>query len=188
VRPVVTESDSRVRREETTELAGRAARAVPGSNAEIARLLERVMPRVFKFFCRRVYDVAMAEDLASQTLAGVLQALLKGSYDPGRSFNTFLWTIARRRLADEYDARKKKPPPEAGRESDSGLRAVDTRLDGEAILRAIHSRLGSEKYEAFLLHYEGFRATEIAEIVRRDRKTIASWLAEAQDIARRMLV
>ena len=77
----VMESDPHVGREKTTAIAGRAARAASGSSAELGSLLERVMPRVFKFFYRRVYDTSVAEDLASQTLGAVLEALRRGSYD-----------------------------------------------------------------------------------------------------------
>src|SRR5512139_3936307 len=76
-------------------------RSRDGDAEAFAELYRRYLTPVYRFIFRRVGgDVAVAEDLTSQVFLEALDGL-SGYRERGR-FVAWLFTIARRRLADRY--------------------------------------------------------------------------------------
>jgi len=176
----------------TTHLAGEAMRTgSPASRAAHAALFERVVTRVHRYFQRMCRDPHEADECLQRTLTLLEESLTRRAYDPGRSFNTWLWLKARTVHAQWCRERGRRPaplPPERAADARDPSAAVDRRLDAAAVLAAVRERLGEESYEAFVLYYEGgLTQAEVGEALGRDRKTVRSRIAEAHALIDRLL-
>lgn len=172
----------------TTQLAGEAVREPLASNACHASLFDRVGERIYRYFLKTAWDPNEAEELAQRTFLDLTRSLRNGSYDPGRSFNAWLWIKAHATFVDWCRERRRRMQPLNDGEiaSPSSEVAIDEQLDANAILQVLQQRLGNECYEIFVLYYEGgLTQSEIAEAVGRDRKTVAKRLAQAHELAQK---
>lgn len=176
----------------TTHLAGEAMRSGTASvRAAHAALFERVVTRIHRYFQRMVRDPHEADECLQRTLTLLEESLARSAYDPGRSFNTWMWLKARTVHAQWCRERSRRPgslAPGQAVEPGSVVAGVDRRLDGEAVLAAVRERLGDEVYEAFVLYYEGgLTQAEVGEALGRDRKTVRQRIAQAHDLIDRLL-
>lgn len=175
----------------TTHLAGQALNESPGRNTQRALLFERIVGRIYRYFRKRVWNAEAAEDLAQQTLLVLECSLRDGSYDPGRSFNTWMWLKAHTVYAQYCRERQRAPittaeVPEQPA-ADPATEVAD-KLDAKAVLQALERELGSETYTCFLLYYQGeLTHGEVAEVVGRARKTVAQRIGEAQRFCQRFI-
>jgi RNA polymerase sigma factor (sigma-70 family) len=176
----------------TTGMAGDALREGDDARERHAALFEHVMGRIFRYFRRAVWDRDEAEDLAQETLLRLERSLLDRAYDPTRSFNTWMWMKAHSVYVDWCRKRSNRPNAlpdgyEQAGETD-GVRAADERHDAQRALRAVARELGDEAYECFLLYYQGgLTHAEVAEVLGRNRKTIAARLDDAHRVIDRVL-
>jgi RNA polymerase sigma-70 factor (ECF subfamily) len=162
----------------TTELAAEA-----GDATGQALLFERVLGRIHRYFFRLVAQPDQAEECVQETLLLLHRSLCEGTYQPGRSFNTWVFMKAHRVWVDWCRARAREqdrePPPPQPREPDPA-QAVESRLDAQALLATLAERLGPETYEAFVLRYEGgLGLAELAEALDCNRRTISRRLERA---------
>jgi RNA polymerase sigma-70 factor (ECF subfamily) len=174
----------------TTGLAGRAAAEDPGEGAAHAALFERVIERVYRYFRRTVWDAGEAEECAQRTLLALERSLREGSYVAGHSFNTWIWMKAHQVFVDwcRERGRRMEPLSERGEVPARATDGLERRLDAEAVLRAVASRLGLESYECFVLRYQGgLTLDEVAAAVGRDRKTVTARIRAAHGLIDRML-
>jgi RNA polymerase sigma factor (sigma-70 family) len=173
----------------TTQLAAAARQEPLSANVCHAALFERVEGRIRRYFLKKVWDAEEAEDLAQRTYLELTRSLRSGAFDPGRSFNVWLWMKVHATFVDWCRAlrRRLRPLDDCELVSPSPEPMIDQRLDANAILAALERRLGSEGYEIFVFYYEaGLTTSEIAEMVGRDRKTIAKRLEQARDLLERL--
>jgi len=192
----------------TTNLAGAARRAGEAGDAAAARaaraaVYERVIRRIHAYFRRLVRDPAEAEECLSRALLELERTLApealggaagSAGYDPGRSFNTWMWLKAHSVYAQwcRERARDRRAEPlgerePAAPEAADGARALERRLDAATLLGAIEARLGRETLEAFLLFHEGgLTRSEVAEALGRDRGTITRRLEDAHALLDRL--
>src|SRR5579864_238505 len=63
-----------------------------GSSEAFTELFHRYKQPVFGFFCRRVADLANAEELAQETFFALLRA--RARYEPRALFRTYLYAIS----------------------------------------------------------------------------------------------
>jgi RNA polymerase sigma factor (sigma-70 family) len=176
----------------TTHLAGRA---LDGDDARSVRalLFVRVMDRIHRYFSRLVFSREGAEDCAQQTLLALERSLQDGTYDPGRSFNRWMWIKAHSVYVDHCRAHARHPveplQPEAVATTAPEVSAhVDARLDSVTLLDTLRARLEPEDLEMFTLFYgEELTVSDIAALVGRDRKTVRKRLDEAKRLALRTL-
>ncbi len=82
----------------------RDARA--GDAHALGRLYDTYRDRVVRFATGRLGDAEKAEDVTSETFESVLRNL--GSYRAGTDFEAWLFTIARRRVADHFRRRSRR--------------------------------------------------------------------------------
>jgi RNA polymerase sigma factor (sigma-70 family) len=171
----------------TTELAGAAWREPLDASARHGELFERIAGRIYGYFAKTVWDKLEAEELAQRTLVELERSLREKSYDPARSFNAWMWLKAHTVFAQWCRERQKRAAPLAS-EPAAPEKASDARLDAELVLREVQRQLGDETYEILVLAYQsGLTNVEIAEAVGRDRKTVATRLREARELATRLL-
>lgn len=150
----------------------RLARA--GDAAALEALVRRWQVPLVRFLQRRVGSHADAEDLFQETFVRVCQHL--GQYDPGRSFKTWLFTIAWR-LAANHLRNRRHPLGDEALEAvhDPRTRPADSaeQHDEHEGLWAIARReLSPEHVQMLWLCYvEGFGPREIASVTNK------SWIA-----------
>ncbi len=173
----------------TTALAARAAAESPASNAEHERLFERVYERIFRYFWRICGDPEAAGDNTQETLLLLESSLREGRYEPGRSFNTWIFLKAHRVYCAWCRSRVRKTtalveePLEAPR-----IEAVERRLDATQALEAVRNELGDEACEAFVLRYEGGLSLDaLASVLGCTRKTLGRRLQAAHRVIDRLL-
>lgn len=177
--------------EHTTHLAGRVVAHLAGADAARAALVERVLPRVRRYFQRLVGEQE-ADDCLQETLLLLEQSLASGGYDPARSYNAWVWLKARTVWAQWCRRRGRLPAPlpdQAEPQAASSPPAVHVaeRLDAERLLLALRERLGDEVYETFLLYQEGeLTQDEVAEAVGCDPKTVRKRLRQAEATLERL--
>lgn len=134
--------------------------------AAFRRLAEAYYAPVFQFLARQVPDRADAEDLTQLTFIEAYRSF--GRFDPGRPFAPWIYTIARRCLADFY--RKRGFPNEDLSEGmadpEPDPREAASRSESADRLWAAARRLKPKYHQVLLLHYhEQFSLGETAGIL-----------------------
>ena len=154
--------------------ASDTARLRAGDPAALAQLVHRYQHRLYRYFVRVVRDPAAADDLFQQTWLNVVRRIR--SYDPDRSFDTWLFSIAhnvaidllRRRPAESLDDRDFAA---------SVAGPLETVLAGErkAQLAAALEQLPALYREALSLRFEeGMKLEEIADVIHAPLSTVKS--------------
>lgn len=176
----------------TTQLAAQAMSGAPAARVAHAALFERILERVHRYFRRMLRDQDAAADCLQKTLALLEESLVRGTYEPDRSFNTWMWLKARTVFAQYCREHARAPDqlegPRADPEARDPSELVSERLDAAAVLERVRSDLGEETYEAFVLYYEGgLTQEELAAALERDRKTIRKRIRAAHELIDRLL-
>lgn len=158
-----------------------------------AALFERILERIHRYFRRMLKDQDAAADCLQKTMTLLEESLSRGTYQPDRSFNTWMWLKARTVFAQYCRAYERKPDqlperPQVDRDQQDPSEAAAERMDAEAVLARVRSDLGDETYEMFVLYYEsGLTQAEISDALERDRKTIRKRIREAHALIDRLL-
>lgn len=172
------------------------ARLRRGDPDALGRLLERYQHRLYRYLCRLVRDPATAEDLFQQTWLRVIEHVAR--YDPGRSFEPWLFSLARNLAIDHLRRRRPESldeplPSGIGRaellpaEAPSALERVlaqerDERLsEALAGLPVIYSEVLTLRFE------EEMKLEEIAEVLEAPLSTVKTRLRRALEAMRRKL-
>jgi RNA polymerase sigma factor (sigma-70 family) len=177
----------------TTQLAAQAMKTgAPAARVAHAALFERILERIHRYFRRMIRDDHAAEDCLQKTMVILEESLVEKKYEPGRSFNTWMWLKARTVFAQHCRAHERKmaalPDEEAMGEFGTAEVDTDQALDAAALLEEVRRRLGEETYEAFVLYYEGgLTQAEISAAQGHDRKTIRKRIASVHELLDRLL-
>lgn len=127
-----------------------------------AALYRQHLPAVYRYIYRRVGNAAEAEDLSAQTFTEALESLLRGRFQPDGNFPAWLFTIARRRVADLYRQRPEAPLAEHPDPEPGLLAALEAREDIQR-LKTLLTQLDKEKQELLRLRFSaGLGFAEIA--------------------------
>jgi RNA polymerase sigma factor (sigma-70 family) len=182
---------------ETTVLAAKVVRRL-GQTATVSEadahtlLVERLLPRLHAYFCRLVGEQE-AEDCLQEVLVRLEQSLADKTYDPSRSFNTWVWLKARTVWAQwcRQRQRTRSAPlaldPRSDRPADDPRRQ-DLQLDAAQVLEQVRDELGPEAFEMFVLYYEGdLTQDDVAELTDRDPKTVRKRIRQAHALIDRRL-
>ena len=166
--------------------ATEAARLRSGDPAALALVVSRYQHRLFRYFIRLVRDPATADDLFQQTWLQVVRQIHR--YDPARSFDTWLFSIAHNAAIDQLRRRigeALEDYPAAAPD------ALDTLLAGEraAHLAAAVEALPALYREVLTLRFEeGMKLEEIAAVTHAPLSTVKSRVQRGLDALRRKLV
>lgn len=167
-----------------------------GDLEALTSLIEHYQDRLFRYLVRLLRQPAAAEDLFQQTWIRVAERI--SSYDPRRSFENWLFTVARN-LAYDHLRRYQpesldEPIPSGGSRLDvlaaAGESAMDSVLSGErAVLLANAVETLPLIYREVLgLRFEeDLKLEEIADILRIPLSTVKSRLRRALEELRMML-
>ena len=169
------------------------ARLRKGHPDAITDLVGRYQHRLFRFLVRLVGDPATAEDLFQQTWIRLMEKI--GSYDARRSFEAWLFAIARN-LAIDYLRRRRgislDEPDDSGlapveRLEASGQDVLSQLLDFErgALLAAAIGELPAIHREVLTLRFEeDMKLEQIAEVAGVPLSTVKSRLHRALESLR----
>jgi len=166
-----------------------------GDAASFTRLYDRHERPVFRYFLRQGQSVAQAEDLLQDTFIAVIRGAPR--FTPTARFTTWLYTIARNKLIDQWRASGRveslddaaNDPEDA--QGDSALDRIpaaestqpevdaSSREYARAFLGAVEA-LPAAQRDAFLMHAEGdLSLDEIAAVASVGVETIKSRLRYA---------
>ena len=169
------------------------ARLRKGDPDAITELIGRYQHRLYRFLVRMVGDPATAEDLFQQTWIRLMEKI--GSYDARRSFEAWLFAIARNLAIDHLRRRRGislDEPDDSGsapvdRLSASGQDALTQLLDFErgALLAAAIGELPAIHREVLTLRFEeDMKLEQIAEVAGVPLATVKSRLHRALESLR----
>jgi RNA polymerase sigma-70 factor (ECF subfamily) len=147
-----------------------------------APLYDHYFPKIYNYIYHRVQDSQLAEDLVAETFYKALSNIHKFKWQgQGYSFASWLYTIARNQVIDQF--RRREPllldegswefiTPGSGNPEDKVLRDV-TR---EELLKAIQT-LSPNQQDALLLRFqEGLKIKEIASVLDKKEGAIKALL------------
>ena len=163
----------------------------------LAGLIEQYQARLYRYLLRLVHEPATAEDLFQQTWIHVAEKIR--SYDPKRSFDNWLFTVARNLAFDHmrrYRPESLDEPMPSG-ESRLELLASDSPGAMEEMLGAERAALVGAAMETLPLIFrevlslrfeEGMKLEEIAGILQIPLSTVKSRLRRALEDLRNILI
>lgn len=155
-----------VRQKPSDEELARSAQA--GVMASFEELVWRYEGRVLRFLQQSCRNEADAADLTQETFVAAYVNLAR--FDPERSFATWLFTIARRKLIDHLRAKRPadaSPLPERADEDDPAVQ-LERRDEQEALWNVARSVLTPIQFEALWLRYvEDMSVAQIARVLGR---------------------
>lgn len=140
-----------------------------GDLDKLGLLFERYNRRLFKYF----YRLTRRRDVSEDLVQGVFERIIKyrTTYTNDGAFSTWIFRIARNLHADYYRSNEQLPKDELADFELLKDESYETmlELDKQHELRLLNialNRLDSDKKETLILsRYQGFRYTEIAEIM-----------------------
>ncbi|HVR83197.1 MAG TPA: sigma-70 family RNA polymerase sigma factor [Planctomycetota bacterium] len=147
-----------------------------GEGNKLEELVRRFEEPLFRFLFRRSGDAARAEDLFQETWMSVLKG--RDTYDPSRSFKTWLYSIALN--ASRKSWREKPPmpldPADLSRPvpGDSPTRTLERRETAAAVQRILAALPDAQRDVFLLCEYEGLTYPEIAAVLERPVGTVKS--------------
>ena len=145
-----------------------AQSAQAGVMASFEELVGRYEGRLLRFLRQGCRNEADAADLTQETFVAAYVNLAR--FNPARSFATWLFIIARRKLIDHLRARRpvdEAPLPELADEDDPAVR-LERRDEQEALWNVARSVLTPIQFDALWLRYvEEMSVAQIARVLGR---------------------
>lgn len=164
-----------------------------GDAGAFEQLYARHRDRLYRFLVRQLRETALAEELFQDVWQRVIAA--RDGWSPDAPFATWLYRIARNRLADHWRARSHRPPPPE--DADERVARVPDDDTPERSLSEFEQRrrlqlaldeLPDEQREVVLLRLEQELTLEqIGAITGAGRETVKSRLRYAMDKLRARL-
>jgi RNA polymerase sigma-70 factor (ECF subfamily) len=136
------------------------------------------LPRVYNFFCYRLSDEALAEDLTAATFEKAWRGRARFRRDLS-AFSTWLFTIARNVAADHFRRRGPEVPLEAVRElpDPASLEEAVQREQDFAQLSSSLSQLPARERELIAFKYgASLTNREIARLTRLSESNVGTIL------------
>lgn len=168
--------------------AERIALAADGDEPARTWLVQRWTPVMYRYALRMLDDPEDAADAAQDILIKVLRAL--PSYDPERSFSTWIFGIARNTCIDAHRRRKHRVHDELDDVPDATMGALGSAMQAQraAHVHAALARLPEAYREVLVLfHFEHLKYVEIAEILGEPIGTTMNRIFRARQRMRALL-
>lgn len=151
-------------------------------SADVARLTEELLPKLYSFCLKKTSDRGEAEDLTQDIALQVLTAL-RGGRQP-ENFSAYVWKIARNRYAAWADGkRRRRAAADVPEQADSGDTPPEALIRREelALLRRELAFVRGEYRELLAARYlEGRSIREIAAAVSLSEDAVKQRLHRAQ--------
>ncbi|HEV2389050.1 MAG TPA: sigma-70 family RNA polymerase sigma factor [Candidatus Acidoferrales bacterium] len=177
-------------------LESEVARLRQSDPEALGRLLDRYQHRLYRYLCRLVRNPQTAEDLFQQTWVRVIERIRQ--YDPSRSFEAWLFSVARNLAIDHLRRRQPEaldePMPSGATRGERLAADAPSSLDlllarerderlAEALagLSAIYSEVLTLRFE------EEMKLEEIAQVLEAPLSTVKTRLRRAIEALRRTL-
>jgi RNA polymerase sigma-70 factor (ECF subfamily) len=142
-------------------------------------LYRRYVTPLYRYLYRRLGNVKDAEDLTAQVFTDALEGLV--SYRERGRFSSWLFTIARRRLVDQYRQRTADPLEEVT-DNSNDLQIVFEQNETHAHLARLLSQLDEERQELLRLRFAaGLEFSEIASVLKRSQGAVKMTLYRTLD-------
>jgi len=147
-----------------------------GDSDAFAFFYDKYVKRIYRFVYIRTSNQQIAEDLTQDIFLKVWQHLV--DKNEIKSFQAFVFRIARNSIIDHYRAANKQELPldyledMIGSADDQEIKKLDKALDADTLIRDIN-KLKSEYQEVLALRYiEDLTIDEIAEVIQKDKRNV----------------
>ena len=162
-------------------------RIASGDETAFALLVNRWKIPLFRFFDRSLNNHADAEDLTQKVFIKLYSAVSR--YKPEAKFSTYIFTIARRLLLDEFKRRSRRPEDLTDpADLRSPTEVVDSRNEIEEVLEECLALIPENQRTALLLRVQReLSYNEIAEIMATSESAVKTWIYRAREEARKTL-
>lgn len=153
-----------------------------GDTSAFASLVQRWQTRLINFFYRSTRNRADAEDLAQETFLELYRAAPR--YTARGTFSAFIFTLARRRLIDNYRKRARRPldfidPTDFVMQQQSE-QADATREIEEAFHLALAALPENQRNAILLRQQQGLAYDEIAKALDTSLSSVKTWIHRAR--------
>lgn len=165
-------------------------KALPDDDGAYSELISRYLPSIRRIAAIYQKSPADRDDLVSEGILGLMNAVRTYSSDKGASFSTYAGVCANNRMLNAL----KKQQRIQGRESfeeinaDSGMSPEKIAIDREAlreIFSEVDSNLTELEREVFTLYLAGVSYDETAKLLEIDKKSVDNALARVRRKLRR---
>jgi RNA polymerase sigma-70 factor (ECF subfamily) len=162
-------------------------RIASGEEAAFSLLINRWKTPLFRFFDRSLNNHADAEDLTQKVFIKLYSAVSR--YRPEAKFSTYIFTIARRLLLDEFKRRSRRPEVLTDPvDIKSPIAPGDSRNEMENALEECLAGIPENQRTALLLRVQReLSYSEIAEIMTASEAAVKTWIYRAREEARNTL-
>jgi RNA polymerase sigma-70 factor (ECF subfamily) len=160
-----------------------------GDRKAFANLVERWQTRLINFFYRSTGNRADAEDLAQETFVELYRSASR--YEARGSFRAFIFTLARRRLIDNYRKKSRRPleyldPTEFIMEQQAEPTDHCDEIE-EAFHQALSTLPDNQRIAILMLQQQGLSYEEIAEALDASLSAVKTWIHRARTHLREAL-
>lgn len=160
-----------------------------GDHSAFASLVQRWQTRLINFFYRSTHNRADAEDLAQETFLELYRAAPR--YTARGTFSAFIFTLARRRLIDNYRKRARRPLDFID-PTDFVMQQHAEPVDGSReIEQAFHHALAAlpenQRNAILLRQQQGLAYDEIAKALDTSTSSVKTWIHRARTQLRQEL-
>ncbi len=139
--------------------------SLAGDEKAYRELLEAIYPVLVRFYIKKVASQGVAEDLTQECLIAIHKN--KASWDPKRSFQAWLFAIARYKMIDYFRARERSIKTSAIDEERDQVDQMSDSTGDEAVKELVHeglAKLPEEMKRAIVLtKLDGLSTEEAAE-------------------------
>jgi len=160
-----------------------------GDHSAFASLVQRWQTRLINFFYRSTHNRADAEDLAQETFLELYRAAPR--YTARGTFSAFIFTLARRRLIDNYRKRARRPLDfidptdfvmQQHAEPVDGSREIE-----QAFYHALAALPENQRNAILLRQQQGLAYDEIAKALDTSTSSVKTWIHRARTQLRQEL-
>lgn len=164
------------------------ARVAAGDPAASRAVVDRYLGSIHRFAYRLLGDQAEAEDIAQEAFLRLWRQAAR--WEPRATIGTWLYRVARNLCVDRLRARQTRrqaPPPEPPEPTPDGASLLERRELSESVQQAIEELPERQRMALVLVHYEGLRNYEAAEVMEVHVDALESLLARARRQLRQRL-
>ena len=147
-----------------------------GDSDAFAFFYDKYVTRIYRFVYIRTSNQQTAEDLTQDIFLKVWQHLVDKR--DIRSFQAFIFRIARNSIIDHYHLSNKQELPldyvgdMVGSADDEEIKKLDKLIDADTLIREIN-KLKAQYQEVLALRYiEDLTIDEIAEVIQKDKRNV----------------